>query len=504
MKGADTLMSVRKNINDNNRRIKKLKLSMIFGYTIIIILITLFISAMTIRKTDTVLKSKVSEMTSELNVQMKMNINSYLSKMETTGTLIFASEEVYTYDATDENIDKYEMLNTEKIISDTLFNLCIMENFVDFGIVYSNNHIVGKISNGTTELFGDNLYKDLSSAINRQRTHDGWATGYNNNFKRIYYVKRVNENAILVTSFYTTELEDVFEHPDGMGDMTIRLAEENNVIIYSSEEDETGKMLPDVISDRISGNLSGTLMDDEYLVTVNTCGDNWKVISSVPTEIILKEKNEVQLYIIIVGIITVIIAVSLSVMLSLKISDPVNNMVNVLDEKAHIDLLTGILNKRSFEEYTENAIKSAGESDKYALILLDVDNFKGVNDTLGHEYGDKVLANIGNILRSVFRREDFLGRIGGDEFCVFLNLTSVSEDECISFAKKKCEQLCSAFHNNYTGDDGTYKISASVGIAFYKVHADTFSELYKCADKALYNSKRKGKDTYTIYTEVLK
>ena len=193
-------MSVRKNINDNNRRIKKLKLSMIFGYTIIIILITLFISAMTIRKTDTVLKSKVSEMTSELNVQMKMNINSYLSKMETTGTLIFASEEVYTYDATDENIDKYEMLNTEKIISDTLFNLCIMENFVDFGIVYSNNHIVGKISNGTTELFGDNLYKDLSSAINRQRTHDGWATGYNNNFKRIYYVKRVNENAILVTS----------------------------------------------------------------------------------------------------------------------------------------------------------------------------------------------------------------------------------------------------------------------------------------------------------------
>ncbi|MGN0677713.1 MAG: hypothetical protein ACI4K5_08195, partial [Ruminococcus sp.] len=62
-------MSVRKNINDNNRRIKKLKLSMILGYTVIIILITSFISAMTIRKTDTVLKSKVSEMTSALNVQ---------------------------------------------------------------------------------------------------------------------------------------------------------------------------------------------------------------------------------------------------------------------------------------------------------------------------------------------------------------------------------------------------------------------------------------------------
>lgn len=496
-------MSHHKNVNDNDKHIKKLKLSMIFGYTFIIVLITLIISTMTIRKTDTVLKSKVSTMTSALNVQMKMNINSYLSKMETTGTLVFASEEVYTYDATDENIDKYDMLNTEKIISDTLFNLCIMENFVDFGIVYSNNHIVGKVSNGTIELFGDNLYKDLSYAINRQRTHDGWATGYNNNFKRIYYIKRINDNAILVTSFYTTELEDVFEHPGGIGDITIRLVENNNVIIYSSEEDETGTILPDVINSRINNDLSGTIMDDEYLITVNTCGDNWKVICSVPTEIILKEKNEVQLYIIIVGLIAVLIAFSLTVILSFRISNPVNNMVNVLDKKAHIDLLTGILNKRSFEEYTENTIKSAYETDKYALILLDVDNFKGVNDTLGHEYGDKVLANIGNILRSVFRKEDFLGRLGGDEFGVFLNLTSVSEEEYINFAEKKCEQLCSAFHNNYTGDDGKYKISASIGIAFYDVKAKTFSELYKCADKALYNSKHKGKDTYTIYSEEL-
>lgn len=98
MEGACILMSVRKNINDNNKRIKKLKLSMILGYTFIIVLIIIFISTMTIRKTDTVLKSKVSFMTSALNVQMKMNINSYLSKMETTGTLIFASEEVYKYD----------------------------------------------------------------------------------------------------------------------------------------------------------------------------------------------------------------------------------------------------------------------------------------------------------------------------------------------------------------------------------------------------------------------
>lgn len=244
-------------------------------------------------------------------------------------------------------------------------------------------------------------------------------------------------------------------------------------------------------------------MDDEYLITVNPCGDNWKVICSVQTSIILQEIEEVQAFVIIVCIITNLLAFALIVILSLRISNPVDNIVTVLDQKAHIDQLTGILNKRSFEEYTEHTLSTASETDKFALILLDIDNFKGVNDTLGHAYGDKVLANVGSILRSVFRSEDYLGRLGGDEFCVFLNMSSISKEKCIDFAQKKCEQLCTAFHNNYTGDSGDYKISASIGLAMYAVHGHNFNELYKCADKALYKSKHKGKDTYTIYTEEL-
>ena len=216
---------------------------------------------------------------------------------------------------------------------------------------------------------------------------------------------------------------------------------------------------------------------------------------------ILKEKNEYQIYIVIVCALSTLIAILLTVAFSLKMSNPVNDMVDVLNKKAHVDLLTGVLNKRSFEEYTENAINSAESSDIYALILLDVDNFKGVNDTLGHAYGDKVLANIGVILRSVFREGDYLGRLGGDEFCVFLKMSAVNSGSASNFTIKKCEQICSAFHNNYTGDDNSYKISASVGTALFPKNGKTFSELYKCADTALYQSKHKGKDTYTIYTE---
>ncbi len=494
-----------KQSNERDTKIKRLRQSIIFGYTGIIVVITFFISLLIMNKTDDVLKAKVSNMSSALNMQMKMNINSYLSKMETTGALIFVSEDVYQYDATTANTDGYEALSKEKLISEKLFDLCIMENFVDFGIVYRNNHVVGKVSNGTIELFGDTLYKDLEAMINRQRTQDGWATGYRGDFKRIYYVKQVNDNAVLVTSFYTTELENVFEHPGGIEDMSIRLVESNDIVIYSSEDGETGKLLPTDIYHRIASQTSATTVDNEYLITVNSCGDNWRVICSIPTQIILKEKNEVQGYIIIVCIAAAIVAFLISIWLSHKISTPVDRMVTVLDKKAHVDQLTGVLNKRSFEESAERAFKLENAPERYALILIDVDNFKGVNDTLGHAYGDKVLAGVGEILQNVFRADDFLGRLGGDEFCVLLYLpNSATENAATLYTSEKCKQLCEAFNTNYTGDDNKYKVSASIGAAFFPQHGTTFTELYKCADKALYESKRKGKDTYTIYTEDLK
>lgn len=492
----------RKNKIQDVEKIKKLKLSMIFGNALIIVIAIAIISTLTVQKTDEVLKTKVSSMAASLNMQMKLNMDSYLSRMETIGTLVFASEEAYTYDATDETIDEYEALNTEKIISDKLYSLCIMENFVDYGIVYRNNHTVGKISNGTTDLFGDRLYEDLEKNITRQRTKDGWFTGYQDNFKRIYYVKRVHENALLVISFYASELEQVFDNPEAMNDMAIRLVEENYTIIYSSEDEETGQILPTDIYTRVQEKSSATVMDDQYLVTINGCGDSWYVICSIPTTIILSEKKEMQLYIVVVAIVAALLAIGFGAILSIHITQPVNTYVTSLGTKARTDQLTDVLNKLSFEECVRNTLsRQESVSETHALLLLDVDNFKGVNDTLGHAYGDQVLAEIGNILRRVFQPEDYLGRIGGDEFCIFINANAPVGQAYSAYIHSKCMQLCEAFHSNYTGNDKNYKISISVGVAFFPMHGDSFEKLYRRADRALYTSKKRGKDTYTIYEE---
>ena len=493
-----------KKINSNSgaTKLRRLKAALIIGNALIIILSITFVSMLAVKKTDKVLKNKVSTMATSLNVQMKLNLDSYLSRMETIATLAFGAEEAYTYDATAPDNDEFEAINTEKIISDKLFSLCIMENFVDYGIVYRNNRTVGKLSNGTKNLFGDHIFDDLSAMITRTHAHDGWSTGYNDDFTRIYYVKKIHDNAILVISFYGSELEKVFDNPETMNGMDVRLTDKNYNIIYSSERDEVGQTLQSDLISRADGRNSMTLMDDEYLITVNNCVEDWYVICSIPTSMILNEKNEMELYILMAAIAAAIIAILIGIELSLRITAPVTNVVTNLDSKAHSDLLTGLLNKRSFEETAEKVLSSSVSLSPRAIILLDLDNFKGVNDTLGHAYGDKVLSNVGAILRRTFSEKDYLGRIGGDEFAIFIN--SAPKDKDIrGYVTEKCEQLCEEFRNNYTGNDGNYKISGSIGVTLFPADGKEYPELYSKADAALYHSKRSGKDTYTFYSEEL-
>ena len=488
-----------KNKQDEMRH---LKFSMIAYYAVIIVVITVFISASTINKTNDVLKSKVGELTNHLNVQMQMNMDSYLSRVETMATLIFAEKDTYIYDATDESIDAYDALNTENDISERLYSICLMENFADFCIIYSDNHVVGKLSNNTKNLFGDRLYEDMSAVIKRERTQDGWMAGYSGNYNRIYYVKKVNDNAILATSFYTTELESVFEHPGGISDITIRLVDNNDVMLYSSEDGRTGTVMRDDIRDRIVGLESSTVVDDDYLITVNQCGDDWRVICSVPTKIILNEQTSVQLFVLTVGVLAAIIAIVLSMILSFGISNSVDKTLSVLNNRAETDQLAGVYNKRSFETKVDALLKRYGQNSRFALILFDIDDFKSVNDTYGHAFGDKVIAAAGEIMRKTFRSGDYLGRLGGDEFCVFMPLKEgMSNKESLGLINRKCVELCSAFADHDFGGDPNFSVSISVGIAVCPKNGGSFNALYNASDAALYDSKRKGKNTYTICGE---
>lgn len=161
--------------------------------------------------------------------------------------------------------------------------------------------------------------------------------------------------------------------------------------------------------------------------------------------------------------------------------------------KAERDSLTEIYNKITAQNMIEEYINESSKEDKHALFIIDVDDFKSINDNLGHLTGDYVLKDISTKITDIFSENSIIGRIGGDEFIVFLK-----DIESEEFVCQKADELVSGFRESYTGKDGVYKVSGSIGISIYPKGGKNFEELFLSADNALYYAKKQGKDTYYI------
>ncbi len=170
----------------------------------------------------------------------------------------------------------------------------------------------------------------------------------------------------------------------------------------------------------------------------------------------------------------------------------------ILEERSKKDLLTHCYNKISAELIIAEKLKSS-DGENHALFMIDIDNFKGINDNLGHYFGDEVLKEIATGLHSVFRESDLIARIGGDEFIVFLE--DVLDFKLLS---EKAAKILEVYQKTYSGEYKDYSISGSVGISIFPQNGTTYEELYKNADKALYQAKLSGKNRYVHYSDDLR
>lgn len=168
-----------------------------------------------------------------------------------------------------------------------------------------------------------------------------------------------------------------------------------------------------------------------------------------------------------------------------------------LRRKAEQDPLTKLFNRTTVLSLVGRSL-AAAEDSLCALFMLDLDNFKQINDTYGHLFGDAVLSEHAKKLTALFRRGDLIGRLGGDEFVVFLSHLPNRET-----AVKKARDLCSALQMDYTAGDRVCPVSVSLGIAFSPEHGNTFEDLYEKADTALYYAKSQGKNRFAVYDEAM-
>ncbi len=165
-----------------------------------------------------------------------------------------------------------------------------------------------------------------------------------------------------------------------------------------------------------------------------------------------------------------------------------------LKERAERDSLTKLLNKASTQQLVSEHLIAQESGQLSALLILDLDNFKTVNDSRGHLYGDAVLSQLGSRLRSLFRANDIIGRIGGDEFLVFLK--DLPDAEVV---KDRCALLLTSLGELLHRLTPDLNVSCSIGAAIAPTHASNYADLFRRADEALYQAKKRGKNRYRIY-----
>lgn len=162
-----------------------------------------------------------------------------------------------------------------------------------------------------------------------------------------------------------------------------------------------------------------------------------------------------------------------------------------LAEQVKRDSLTGLLNRAAAVEEIE-ACLAASPDQCHAMLVVDIDNFKDMNDTFGHLFGDTVLLSISEKISSVFDSEDIIGRVGGDEFVVLMKETRRVE------VIAKAERLCRELRKSYQGKRQAVELGCSVGISFYGENGKNYEELFEKADFAMYQVKETGKNCYKI------
>ena len=161
----------------------------------------------------------------------------------------------------------------------------------------------------------------------------------------------------------------------------------------------------------------------------------------------------------------------------------------LLSAEARLDQLTRVFNKIETQRLVDEYLAQE-EPGTHVLFIIDIDHFKQINDTFGHTVGDTLITDMSHKIRDSFRNTDIVGRIGGDEFVVFMKATTEE------FARKKAELLCKNAQKVVYGGDKRLQVTVSVGAAIYGKDGMSYAELFDSADEAMYAVKTEGRDGF--------
>lgn len=258
--------------------------------------------------------------------------------------------------------------------------------------------------------------------------------------------------------------------------------------------------LADILKKHKNNNSKTVDVMDEHnsIIYIPLGAGDWSVIFGVPQSYINKQTElQWRTFESMINQLFIVLCVFIFFVVTIAIASKIYNSrkQRQLESKADTDLLTGLTNKLATERKIKEFIELNPDAQSM-MFIFDIDDFKKINDTMGHAFGDEVLRSLGHQIRVIFRASDIVGRVGGDEFIVFLK--NIPEAAIIRKEAKKIEDF---FKDFKTGEYTKYSATASIGAAIYPHEGADFESLYKAADSALYKAKKRGKNQLAYYNE---
>ena len=165
-----------------------------------------------------------------------------------------------------------------------------------------------------------------------------------------------------------------------------------------------------------------------------------------------------------------------------------------LKKQAERDSLTKLLNKETCRRHITEYLNSFGNGAYCAMMIIDLDNFKHINDHYGHMFGDTILLKAAQAIKTSFRERDIVARFGGDEFMVLMK--DVSNQDLV---EDRCQKMLNYFQELLDEENIKGVTGFSIGVSLSPEHATTYEALFQCADNALYEVKKRGKNSYAIF-----
>lgn len=226
------------------------------------------------------------------------------------------------------------------------------------------------------------------------------------------------------------------------------------------------------------------------------------VVSYIGESEIFKEVGRLKLYSFVATLVLALLVVVTGSIVLKRIYTPVSGAIEELKQKAEYDQLTGLMNKASFGEVVGSCLEEKSETVTHVFIMIDMDNFKKVNDTLGHGEGDVVLSKTAELFTKMLGADSVIGRVGGDEFAVYRKFTGWTLESVRKKMEFELRLLAEDFTRTISKQYTECNLSLSAGV--YIVDGENSSDyesMMKKADTALYKSKRNGKSQYSWFVE---